>query len=162
MSRLLIPLLSACIVRPSDTATSPQTYTGWERLEFGYDASSTNCDLLWDAAGTEATILCPECLFAFDLTFQKNEAQSSNDGTCYDAVDSFTATYVLVRSEDNIGYQVGYWSDDEVSVFGDADYDSITGRFTYTSGNASYTYGAYYYTQYITGYGLIQSAESAR
>ena len=53
-------------------------------------------------------------------------------------------------------YSVGTWSNGEIYVFAPADFDDSTGKFSYSTGNIGYTYGAYYYTQYTSGYGLIQ------
>ena len=151
--RLLPLLLLGCIERPADSGTlTASDYTGWQRYQLGSGPDALNCDLQWNVTGTPAQILCPECVFAFDLSFAIDDS-SSNDGTCQDP-DTFSQTYVLI--DESGQYSVGTWSSGKISVFAEAEFDDLTGQFSYTTGNSGFAYSAYYYTQYTSGYGLIQ------
>jgi hypothetical protein len=152
----LMVLLIGCIEldRTTDSGAAASDYTGWERYQLGSGPGALNCDLLWTVTGSPSLISCTECVFAFDLSFIRDEAQSSDDGTCYMAQETFAETYVLI--EEGGEYSVGTWSGGDISVFAGADFDDATGKFWYSTGNTGYAYSAYYYTQYTSGYGLIQ------
>ena len=156
IARLLPLLLTGCIEieRPTETSTSTSEYTGWERYQFGSKPGALSCDLYWTVRGAPASIPCPECIFAFDLDFSLDTTQSSDDGSCFLEQESFALTYVLVSEQGS--YSVGTWSYGEISVLAPADFDDATGKFWYATGNIGYTYGSYYYTQYTSGYGLIE------
>ena len=140
--------------RPADSGTAASDYTGWERYQLGSSPGELNCDLYWTVSGSPALISCPECVFAFDLSFSMDDSQSSNDGICFQAQDSFSETYVLIEEAGE--YSVGTWSNGTISVFASAEFDDLTGQFWYGIGNTGYVYGSYYYTQYTSGYGLLQ------
>lgn len=155
-ARLLPLLLSGCIEidRSPDISTSASEYAGWERYQFGSKPGTLSCDLYWTVSGTPATVLCPACVFAFDLDFSLDAAQSTNDGSCFQEQEAFSLTYVLVQESGE--YSLGTWSDGKISVFSPAEFDDDAGKFWYGTGNIGYTYGSYYDTQYTSGYGLIQ------
>ena len=155
-ARLIPLLLTGCleIERPTDTSTSSSAYTGWERYQFGNKPGALSCDLYWAVSGSSKVVACPECIYAFDLDFILDTDQSTDDGSCFLEQERTALTYVIV--EELGEYSVGTWSNGEIYVFAPADLDDSTGKFSYSTGNIGYTYGAYYYTQYTSGYGLIQ------
>ena len=156
MSRLPLVLLIGCIEleRPDDSGTTGDGYTGWERYQFGENPGALNCDLYWNVQGAATQISCPECVFAYDLSFTMDDSRSTDDGNCFQAQEQFTRTYVLVQEAGE--YSVGTYSAGSVTVFAPAEFDASSGKFWYSTGNTGYSYGAYYYTQYTSGYGLIQ------
>jgi hypothetical protein len=155
-ARLIPLILTGCIEieRPTESSTPTSAYSGWERYQFGSKPGATNCDLYWTVSGTPATVVCPDCIFAFDLDFSLDSTRSTDDGTCFQEQANYALTYVLIGGSGE--YSVGTWSDGEVSVFAPATLEDATGKFWYATGNIGYTYGSYYYTQYTSGYGLIQ------
>ena len=155
-ARLIPILLTGCIEleRPTDTGTSSSAYSGWERYQFGNKPGALSCDLYWTVSGSSAIVPCPECVFAFDLDFVLEPEQSTDDGSCFLKQENHSLTYVII--EELGEYSVGTWSNGELYIFAPAELDEATGTFSYASGNIGYAYGSYYYTQYTSGYGLIQ------
>lgn len=86
------------------------TYTHFDGVatwEFGWDEDPDvrGCDLRWDLSGT-ATEPCTECAWAFEVTYTLDATSSTDEGDCFDGMDSTDFTWTVGLDVDYYGYGV--------------------------------------------------------
>ena len=150
-------------------------YSGTERLELTEvgQARRRPCDIQWTAQSTTALTDCPGCLFAFQVGFTydpNNSVVDPNGNNCGAYAVNFSYQYGYVENYDGIGNDALVWRRSQQQYLDFVVYKwrsdpptaapsvvSFNGsQFTYSTGYHDYLYQGSYFTNAVSGSGMVQ------